>query len=464
MVVPGITGSALSVEDKPVWGLSGRAIMGGVISLGRRIDRLKLPEGFGASLPEKEGEGEPPDGVKATGLMPDLHVIPGMWSPIKGYAGLVRFFADTFTATPPAGDRPGNLIEFPYDWRLSNAVSARRLAAVAMPALDNWRKHSGQDDAQLVLVCHSMGGLVARWFLEVLGGWERTRWLITIGTPYQGSVKALDALSNGLSKGLGPFRKDLTGLVQSFPSMYELLPTYPCFDAGGGALQALGEAQGLGLNTSMLKAATTFHEKLAAAVSGRTSRGYETVAIKGVRQPTFQTARASSQGLELLQEREGCDHGGDGTVPRPSAHPPEWRTENGGPTIGASQRHATLQETSDVYTQLFTKLTSDQLGQWMGGQDIGIAVPELLRAGEALTVAADSDDEAMALQATVTLHDDPLPVAGPELMTNLGDGRYQTTFPDLGPGTYQISVGAAGQATAADPVSDISVIWDDREQ
>jgi hypothetical protein len=57
--------------------------MQGVTSLGRSVDRLKLPEGFGDALPEKPGEGEPDDGVRATRLMPDLHVVPGLWSPVK---------------------------------------------------------------------------------------------------------------------------------------------------------------------------------------------------------------------------------------------------------------------------------------------------------------------------------------------------------------------------------------------
>ena len=228
MIVPGITGSALAVRNKPVWALSGRAIMRSVVTVGRNVKRLRLPDGFGDTLPLDPGQGEPADGVHATGLMGDLHVIPGVWSPIKGYSQLVRYFEDQFTATQTTPERPGNLVQFAYDWRLSNVVSARRLAETAETALKEWREYSNNPDARLVLVCHSMGGLVARWFLEKIKGWEKTRWLITIGTPYQGSMMAVDALSNGLSKGLGPFQVDLTELVQSFPSMYELLPTYEC--------------------------------------------------------------------------------------------------------------------------------------------------------------------------------------------------------------------------------------------
>jgi triacylglycerol esterase/lipase EstA (alpha/beta hydrolase family) len=50
--------------------------------------------------------------------------------------------------------------------------------------------------AQVVLVCHSMGGLVARAYLRKHGG-GRVRRLITIGTPHHGSMHAW--LAAGLS-------------------------------------------------------------------------------------------------------------------------------------------------------------------------------------------------------------------------------------------------------------------------
>jgi pimeloyl-ACP methyl ester carboxylesterase len=461
VVLPGITGSMLAIGDdrNVVWGLSGRAVMNGVLSLGRSVDRLKLPEGFGDALPEKDGEGEPADGVRAVRLMPDLHVIPGLWSPIKGYVALMEQFRDRFTVSAPTAERPGNLLEVPYDWRLSNAVSARRLAAAAVPALERWRQHTNNPDAKLVLVCHSMGGLVARWFLEVLGGWELTRWLITVGTPYQGAVNALETLVNGVSKGLGPFRKDLTGLVRSLPSLYELLPTYPCFDAGGGKYQALSDISGLGLNSKMLASAAAFHRRIADKVGQRPERGYGIVAIKGIFQPTSQSARPAEEGVEALHVYGGVDRGGDGTVPRPSAHPPEWGGEGEGLTVGAAQRHATLQETEGVYAQLFMRLTG-RLGTWMGGEQIGIDLPTLVPAGEPIIVDVRAADPTLALNATVTPHDSAVPVASPQLLTNMGEGRYRTQFSELRPGTYQVTVGSAVLTGPVEPVSDVTIVWE----
>ena len=82
-----------------------------------------------------------------------------------------------------------------------------------------------------MLVGHSMGGLISRFFLECLDGWRETRTLVTFGTPYRGSVDALDTLVNG--KKIKVF--DLTEVARSLTAIYQLLPTYPCYVDGGAA-------------------------------------------------------------------------------------------------------------------------------------------------------------------------------------------------------------------------------------
>jgi hypothetical protein len=62
---PVALGSVLKREGKEVWGLSGQAMIGNLLSLGRNIQHLALPHGI--------GDQEPNDGVSVTGLMPDLH-------------------------------------------------------------------------------------------------------------------------------------------------------------------------------------------------------------------------------------------------------------------------------------------------------------------------------------------------------------------------------------------------------
>jgi hypothetical protein len=451
VVIPGITGSVLA-RNGDVWALSGRAIASGLLSLGGSLKRLQLPVGI--------GDEEPDDGVVATGLMPDLHVLPGVWSPIKGYSGLIGELRDRLGLIEPSPERAGNLIAFPYDWRLSNIVSGRRLEEKALSALERWQVHTDNPEAKLILVCHSMGGLVARWFLEVLGGWESTRWLVTVGTPYQGSVNALETLAKEkMSMGWGPFAVDLTDLVHSFPSMYQLLPTYPCVDEGDGMLRSLSDVQVSNLAADMFEGATRFHRTIEEKARQRGADGYRTLAIKGVRQPTAQSARLSAGDIEVLRAYGGMDKGGDGTVPRPSAHPPEWDDEYGGVTIAAAQRHATLQETQEVFTQLFSVLTTGTKGAWMGGEQVGMEVPDLLSAGEPLVVEVSADQPTLALMATVSPLDGDRPAAEPRLLTPIGENRYTVEFEGLPPGVYQTTVASAIPTRPVDPVSDVTIVW-----
>jgi len=179
------------------------------------------------------------------------------------------------------------------------------------------------------------------------------------------------------------------------------------------------------------------------------------------RQPTYQTARASASGIELLRLRDGVDYGGDGTVPRPSAHPPEWELETSGDTIGYSQRHATLQETREVLTQMFTRLTGDRLGSFMGEEDLALDAPNVLSAGEDLQIEAQTRREDLALVASLTAHGQQQPISQP-VMAALGEGRYRTTIAGVSPGLYELTV--AGRAGATTPVSDVVTVWDERPE
>ena len=162
-------------------------------------------------LPADIGDGHPGDGVEPIGLMPDLHMLPGIWTPVDGYSGLLRWLEQRFTLTrydAARPEEPANLVAFAYDWRLSNRYNAQRLKDTVEPVLDrwraaqhHWREAQGDDDTKLVFLCHSMGGLLARYYLEVLGGVEITRRLLTMGTPYRGAASALLQLVNGARKG-----------------------------------------------------------------------------------------------------------------------------------------------------------------------------------------------------------------------------------------------------------------------
>ena len=220
VLLPGITGSVLKKDDKTVWGYSARSIGKALFSGGRAwVKALALPD----DDPEVDDLG---DGVVADSLMPDLHLLPGLWK-IDGYSRISNVIKKSFDVTPGK-----NFFEFPYDWRRDNRVAARKLARDAHTWLQQWRENSGNDDARLVLLGHSMGGLVSRYYLECLEGWKDTRMLVTFGTPYRGSPNALDGLANGLKK--GPL--DLSDLARQLTAIYQLLPVYRCYDPGNGSM------------------------------------------------------------------------------------------------------------------------------------------------------------------------------------------------------------------------------------
>src|SRR5690606_24874921 len=162
-----------------------------LFSLGGSIEDLAL-EG---DDPEADDLG---DGVRATRVLPDLHLVPGLWK-IDGYGAITKRLKRQFDLIP--GD---NYFEFAYDWRRDNRVAGRRLRRLSHEWLKAWRAKSGADNARLVILAHSMGGLVARSFLELEEGWKDTRTLVTFGTPYRGSLNAASFIANGFEKKVGP--------------------------------------------------------------------------------------------------------------------------------------------------------------------------------------------------------------------------------------------------------------------
>ena len=224
VLLPGILGSVLQVDGRDAWAPSKGALLRGILSLGASVKNLEL------RTTDDIDRDELGDGVTVPRLMPDIHLIPRFWK-IDGYTKVRGVLTERFDLTPGL-----NWFDFPYDWRRDNRVAARQLAQRAPGWLDAWKTASGNQDAKLVLLGHSMGGLVARAFLELYDGWKITRSLITFGTPYRGAVNVLDYLASGFKKGVGPFKLDLSRLLGSMTSVYQLCPIFPCVDTGDGNL------------------------------------------------------------------------------------------------------------------------------------------------------------------------------------------------------------------------------------
>ena len=284
VVLPGIMGSTLGVRGKDgspagdnlFWAPSGGAVWNLLTRRNSILDHA-LPEGI--------GDAHPGDGVEPVGLMPDVHAIPGIWTPLKGYDVLVNHLR-SLGYHEATGDRPANLILAPYDWRLSNRYNGQRLGTIIEPALDRWRAQGGQyADARVVFVCHSMGGLVARWYIERCGGHEVTRKLITLGTPWRGATNAIEQLVNGVRKGVGPLSINLTDFARSLPSLHQLMPEFACITDGSGFLKTT-ETTVPELRTEMVKDAMAFHTDLQEAERGRAESRAMAHLVVGIRQPT----------------------------------------------------------------------------------------------------------------------------------------------------------------------------------
>jgi pimeloyl-ACP methyl ester carboxylesterase len=180
IVIPGIMGSSLvDVETRDVlWGLDDASWWVSAWTTGRALRRLAVTDDERAGRTGR---------VRASGLLR-----------FPAFAPVLRGFEPLLTGIGPVLAHPDALREFPYDWRLSVEHNAAELGRVVDRHLSQWRAHpAGSADAKVVLVAHSMGGLVARYFSHVLGGASDVRTTITLGTPYYGSVKSAYILSSG---------------------------------------------------------------------------------------------------------------------------------------------------------------------------------------------------------------------------------------------------------------------------
>jgi len=125
-----------------------------------------------------------------------------------------------------------NFFEFPYDWRQDVRQSARQLGALieSLPRAQ-----------PLVIIAHSLGTMVSRYYIERLGGKNRVERVILMGGPHKGAVKALTSLINAPE--LLPFGimgERLRQVSMSFPASYQILPTYPlAVDASGKQMNFL---------------------------------------------------------------------------------------------------------------------------------------------------------------------------------------------------------------------------------
>jgi pimeloyl-ACP methyl ester carboxylesterase len=456
VVVPGIMGSTLGRTDRGrparddlVWAPSAGAALRAVRNFLGNMPRMRLPDGI--------GDDHPDDHIEPVALMPDLHVLPGLWTPVKGYDRLVALLnrLGYHEQDPTAGSRPGNLLCVPYDWRLSNRYNGHRLASIVDPALDRWRSQGGQyQDAKLVFICHSMGGLVAGWYLYKCGGAQRTRKLITLGTPWRGTGVALNKLVNGTTVGKPPIRLALTEFARSLPSMYQLLPDYACIQSGTDHL-TLTETTVPHINATRAADASAFHTDLAHAEQDWPSSLEMTHTIVGTRQPTWTTAHLHKDDLVAL-ETFGTDNDyGDGTVPLTGAVGHNQTLDT--PWIKrVAEQHGSLQHHPAVFDEIEEILLAKPVRRRFNATyPVRVKTPDAIEHGASLPVTADlEDDPRHALKISI------IDEHGRTIQARLTKGHTDVQFEALPPGAYTIEVAGTHPGSPVSPVTATTVVWD----
>ena len=247
IVIPGLLGSKLIDLDTGdrVWGTFGLGQVDPNTPTGAR--QFSLPMAKGKKLSELRDHVEP-DGaldrivVNFLGIPLELNAyynilqtlgVGGYRDEELGMAGAVDYGKDHYTC-----------FQFAYDWRRDIVESAKELdhfiKTRAQYVQKETEKRFGKKMVKVKfdLVAHSMGGLVARYYLRygaadlpedgslpklTWAGAEYVEHLVIIGTPNAGSMDSLEDMIHGASiDSLFPHYP--ASVLSTMPSMYELLP------------------------------------------------------------------------------------------------------------------------------------------------------------------------------------------------------------------------------------------------
>lgn len=117
-----------------------------------------------------------------------------------------------------------------YNWLESNKISAERLETLVEETI-KFYKNRGKVCDKVILITHSMGGLVARYYTEVLGGREKVYGVINAVQPSVGAAAAYTRMKCGNQKNfimdnvLGKDGAEMTAVLAQAPGPLQLLPS-----------------------------------------------------------------------------------------------------------------------------------------------------------------------------------------------------------------------------------------------
>lgn len=440
MLVPGILGSELidpEHDGERIWGLTPKALASALVT-GRIYDRLRDPRLRPGRL------------LRVPGALPGL----GRMDPYSALADEIRRTVR----------HPDAFLEYPYDWRRPVADVARELAADAADHLMRWRQNPlGSREATLTLIGHSMGGLICQRAAEChrdsLADTDLHQ-ILTLGTPFGGSVRAVRAMASGEVLPLNwaiPRRtkQRLRSLALETESVYDLLPTYPCVGSEGSRADPAtpDTLRAIGGLPELARAAFERRAALDDLTADTARRSPSIFALVGESQPTLQSFSVTAGETSFYESVDGTRWSGDGTVHFRAAYP-----TGGEPATGLPQDHGALAKTEEALFFVRTKLLGGKTGARQGG-GVGLRAPEAVGRREPFIIrailprAANSNcvwtEAATGLGGTIEL--------GPPVAYLDSDGRRDERSGIhvwSVPGLYTIRLGGVG---ASDITADVLV-------
>lgn len=453
VVLPGIGGSVLARPGEPervVWG----ADKGHVLELAARPARLSLAE-----WPVLE-----PVGLTRSTKLLGFTVVPGYERLLTQLAQFGRVDERGDPARPVLG---ADVVVVPYDFRRGVVEAAERLDAVVSAHFGT--KSEAERAGRVVVLGHSLGGLVARYWMGAMGRWPWCRALLTVGTPHRGAPKALDLVVNGVRVAGVPLHGP-TRLLREWPSVTELLPRYRAVrDTSTGRLcyphdlpcEHLGSAA----------EAYRMHCAIEDAWKAMPRGGPEMKVCLGWSHATPDHSTWDGRRLEVHKrapdwlDRTGWERDfGDGTVPAVSAVPIELSHHNRDSFVRLRDRHVPMAG-ADGLGDLLRAYLERRTVDWIRGDNnvdrppaLGLDLDDLYGADLLIPLTVlprEVDLGSQPVWASVTPVDGEAvsPPVDVRLEPDSTTGRFAGVLPALRPGLYEVTV----SARAVPEVGDLSV-------
>jgi pSer/pThr/pTyr-binding forkhead associated (FHA) protein len=272
--------------------------------------------------------------LEARNIVDELVIVPNLIKQDQ-YNRLGDYLVEELNYT-----RGKDFFEFPYDWRQDVRLSARQLGKFIenLPA----RK-------PVIIIAHSLGTMVTRFYIENLGGDQHAERVILMGGPHKGAVKGL--VSMLVAPEVLPFGlmgERLREIVMSFPSSYQIIPDYPLGkDQAGKPVNFLRDTRWLDEKyLPLMRLGQEFRDSL------KPKPVVPTVSIFGYGLKTIEDVSVSRDpGGKILQVDYLSGENGDGSVLEQSAF------MIGSEIHPVHQHHGALFADNDVKMRLKVELT-----------------------------------------------------------------------------------------------------------